>query len=132
MIFLIPLIIVMYSKVDKAYEDARLRRENAALRFRSTWVDPSKRMIPSNLKSKLGSIPNTIAGGKLLRVTLKDGSTVPFIFTNEEGEILGVYNQTALSFEGMDVADIEEVIPDEMPSFLVPNWLRLDGVKPPE
>ena len=29
MVFLVPLIIVMYSRVDKVYEDARLRRENA-------------------------------------------------------------------------------------------------------
>src|SRR5205823_2536522 len=38
---LVPLIIVMYSKVDKAYEDARLRREKAALRFKSISVEKS-------------------------------------------------------------------------------------------
>ena len=30
MVLLVPLIIVMYAKVDKAYEDARIRRESAA------------------------------------------------------------------------------------------------------
>ena len=33
MVFLLPMIVVMYQKVDKAYEDARIRREKSAARF---------------------------------------------------------------------------------------------------
>ena len=53
MVILLPLIILMYQKVDKAYEDARIRREKAALRFRSIRVDKSKRLIPQKLRATL-------------------------------------------------------------------------------
>lgn len=132
MIILVPLIILMYSKVDKAYEDARIRREKNAVRFRSIFVEPSKRRLPDTAARKLEGLPQTIQGGHLVNLTLKDGRQIPSVFVAEGKEVLGVYNTSELSFEGKDVQDLEPVDFKEMPAFLANLWLRLDGVKAPE
>ena len=131
MVMLLPLIIIMYQKVDKAYEDARIRREKAALRFRTIVVERSKRVLSREISAKLESVPETISGGHLVTAILKDGRRVENIFVAGE-EILGIYNYTELPFEGKDVMDIQPADPDQLPPFLAPNWLRLDGVSAPE
>ena len=130
MIALIPLIIFMYRKVDKAYEDARIRREKMANRFQSILVEKSKRELPPEIYSKLKRHPETIPGGHLVNAVLKDGRLVSNVFV-AGGEILGIYNAKELSFEGKDVIEIE---PSDLSntSFLAANWLRLDGVLPPD
>ena len=130
---LVPLIIVMYSKVDKAYEDARTRREKAAMRFKSITVDKSKRLLPSSLAAKLAAWPETIQGGHLVTAVLKDGRKIQNIFIAEKNEILGIYDATEMNFTGQDVADIElEDLLVNTPSFFTANWLRLDGATAPE
>lgn len=132
MIILVPLIILMYSKVDKAYEDARIRREKNAVRFRSIFVDPSKRRLPENAAQKLINLPQTIQGGHLVNLTLNDGRQIPNVFVAEGKEVLGVYNASEFSFEGKDIQNLEPVDFKEVPAFLANLWLRLDGVKAPE
>ncbi len=132
MIFLIPLIIVMYSKVDKVYEDARLRKEANAKKFRSILVDPSKRELSPAIKSKLAHLPQTIQTGHLVNVTLQDGRKIDNVFVAEKNEILGIYNANQLSFEGKDVIDIEPVDFKNTPAFISNLWLRLDGVQSSE
>ena len=60
MVFLVPLIIVMYNKVDKAYEDARITRETSTFEktknqfnIRSVLIDESKRQLNPGLSKKL-------------------------------------------------------------------------------
>ena len=129
---LVPLIIVMYTRVDKAYEDARLRREKSAMRFKSVLVEKSRRTLSSNLAAKLAHSPEIIQGGHLVTAVLKDGRRVPNVFIAGRTEILGIYDAEALTFEAADLLDIEPADMNHLPSFLTPNWLRLDGVSAPE
>lgn len=129
---LVPLIIVMYSKVDKAYEDARLQREKAALRFKSIPVEKSKRLLPASLAAKLEHSPEVIQGGHLVTLILKDGRKIPNVFIAGKTEILGIYDAEELNFEVRDIQEIELSDLNTLPSFLTPNWLRLDGVTAPE
>ncbi len=129
---LVPLIVVMYSKVDKAYEDARLRREKAALRFKSIPVDKSKRLLSSVLAARLEHSPEAIQGGHLVTLFLKDGRKIPNVFIAERKEILGIYDAEKLTFEAADIKEMELSDLNNLPPFLAPNWLRLDGVTAPE
>ena len=132
MIILVPLIVLMYSKVDKVYEDARSRREKNAGRFRSIRVEPSKRTVSPAITEKLSSWPQTIEGGHLVNVRLKDGRSISNIFISEKKEVLGVYDATEFLFEGKDIADVEPIDFKKTPSFLANFWLRLDGAAPQE
>ncbi len=132
MAILVPLIIVMYSKVDKAYEDARIRREKNAARFRSIFVEPSKRALPEPILRKLSAWPKTIEEGQLVHVTLKDGRRFSNVFVSEQKEILGIYNETEFPFEGKDVTDVELSDLKEGSPLFANQWLRLDGVQAPE
>lgn len=131
-IFLVPMIVFMYQKVDKAYDDARIRREKAANQFRSISVEKSKRMLSSELSHKLAQYPNTIEGGQLVTVILNNGNKIPNVFIANHNEILGIYNVREFSFEGKDVADVEINDMSRPPFFMAANWLRLDGVRTPE
>lgn len=132
MVFLVPLIILMYSKVDKVYEDARIRREKNEKRFRSIAIDPEKRLLPSSVTGKMADWPFTTQDGHLVNLKLKDGRQVENVFVSERKEILGIYNETSLSFEGKDVAEIEPVDLKKAPAYLTNLWLRLDGALPQE
>src|SRR5262245_664860 len=64
MVLLVPLIILMYNKVDKAYEDARIGRETAEyerakkeFRVRSVLVEDKKRLLEARLTAKLKNFP---------------------------------------------------------------------------
>jgi len=130
MVMLLPLIVVMYQKVDKAYDDVRIRREKAALRFRSIYVDTAKRILPENVSEKMIGWPETIEGGHLISVILQDGRRIPHVFIKDRREILGLYNYTSLPFEGKDVTEVEQEDPKEVAYSFTTNWLRMDGVSP--
>jgi hypothetical protein len=133
MIILVPLIIVMYSKVDKTYEDARIRREKKENSFRSLSVDPGQRLLPPAVASQMAGWPETIEGGHLVHLKLKDGRTIEYAFISERREILGLYNAFSFSFQAKDVTDILPVdFSETTPSFITNLWLRLDGVQVPE
>ncbi len=130
MIILLPLIIVMYSKVDRAYEDARIAREKAAARFKSLKIDRSKRILPPNLREKLKDFSPIMEGGHLVHLILKNGQKVQNVFIYKEEEILGIYKASAMTFEAADIADIEFAGLKDTPPFSANQWLRLDGVTP--
>ncbi len=132
MIFLVPLIIFMYQKVDKAYEDARIRREKNALHFRSILVPAERRRIPEKISQKLVQVPETIDGGHLVDLTLRSGEKIPNVFVSDRREILGVYDARELTFDAADVTGLELVDMSKPPVFLTANWLRLDGATVPE
>lgn len=132
MVILVPLIILMYSKVDRAYEDARIRREKNAARFRSIFVEPAKRKVSDSIAKKLAQGPETIEGGYLVNAVLSDGRKIENVFISSQKELLGLYNETDLSFEGKDIVSVESIDWNQPPSFMANFWLRLDGVKAPE
>jgi len=127
MIILIPLIVVMYSKVDKAYEDARIRREEAAQRFQSQSLSRSERLLSEALIAKVRTFPETIKGGHLMNARLRDGRSISNLFISRGEEILGIYDQPSLSFRPGDILDLDPVDMSNPPFFLPSKWLRLDG-----
>jgi ABC-type Na+ efflux pump permease subunit len=135
MVLLVPLIIVMYAKVDKAYEDARIARETAesqkakeSFKIKSILVEPSKRQLPAQISQKLSNFPETIRKGHLVTVILKNGQKFDNVFVLNKREILGLYGASHMSFLAQEVVDVMPVDPDKLPNFKTENWLRLDGV----
>jgi len=135
MVLLVPLIIVMYSKVDKAYEDARISRENAQFakakaefRIKSALIDERDRLLNSGLQTKLKKIPEAIKHGHLVTVLLRDGRKIDNVFVRNRKDVLGVYGLDALSFEIKDIIDLEPADLDRIPAFSHEEWLRLDGI----
>lgn len=134
MVLLVPLIIIMYSKVDKAYEDARLTRENAQyerakndLNVRSVFIEESRRALKKELSAKLKKHPETIKRGHLVTATLRNGQQVPNVFILDRNDVLGVYGAKNLSFDIQDIVDVEPVPYEKVPNFVSEEWLRLDG-----
>ncbi len=135
MVLLVPLIVVMYNKVDRAYEDGRLEREEKEalklkkqLGVRSVDVPQKDRLIPKEMKEKLKKIVPAVPRGHLLNILLKDGRRINHVFILDRHEILGIYNQNEFSFNLQDIADWEPSDLDQLPLFETGKWLRLDGV----
>ena len=135
LVFLIPLMIFMYHKVDQAYERARLRREARgetpkridSVKIRAVLVDASKRRLNSDLSKALKQIPLTVKDGHLVTAILKDGRRIDNVFIANRTELLGVYDQTELTFEACDIVSIEPTDLTHPPDFTQKTWLRLDG-----
>lgn len=134
MVLLVPLIVVMYNKVDKAYEDARMVKESTALHKAKTdfgvkfaSVEESARLLPKYLRDKLKKVPATISKGHLVTAILKNGSRVENVFILNKKEVLGVYGLDRLNFDLKDISDLEPADLDRLPDFRTESWLRLDG-----
>ncbi|MGH7198534.1 MAG: hypothetical protein ACREH5_07335 [Candidatus Omnitrophota bacterium] len=135
MVLLVPLIIVMYSKVDKAYEDARITRETAQFSkarlecgIKSVLIDEPKRLLNRGLSDKLKKLPEAVRRGHLVTAVLKDGRRVENVFIMNKRDVLGVYGADAAPVLAEDIADLEPADLDKLPAFKTENWLRLDGV----
>ncbi len=134
LILLIPLIIVMYYKVDKAYEDARIERDKKRQSqtqrndsFKSIFIEDSKRLLSKPLVEKIKRFPETIRQGHLVTATLRDGKKIDHVFVFDKKDVLGVYGVKQLSFQIDEIVDIEPADLDRLPDFRTENWLRLDG-----
>lgn len=128
-LFLVPLIIVMYSKVDKVYEDARLVREKKERSFRSIAVPTAKRTLSPALAEKISAWPADIDGGHLIHITLTNGRKIKNVFVANGKEILGIYNASEMNFDAGDVKTVEAVDWTHPPEFIPQLWLRLDSVQ---
>lgn len=138
MTLLVPLIIVMYAKVDKAYEDGRMARETAAfekkeksLPFKSVRVEDSERILNVPLSQKLKKIPETIKHGHLMTAVLRDGRKIENVFIRDKKDVLGIYGVDSLPFKISDIVDLETADASRWPDFKAENWLRLDGAGEP-
>lgn len=135
MVLLVPLIVVMYTKVDKAYEDARMTRESKAYLkaktesgINSVYIEPEKRRLPKEFSERLKKWPETIKRGHLVTVVLNSGERVENVFIKDRKEVLGVYGVDNVSFTAADFKDIEPADTASLPAFEAKGWLRLDGV----
>jgi len=134
LVALLPLMILMYWKVDKAYEDVRLRREakqNTAkqenpYRIKSVPVEEVKRIIPKDLRNRLKKIPQTIRGGHLMTAILNDGRRIENVFIARKKVLLGVYNQQELTFQANDIIRLEPTNLENPPDFTQKGWLKFD------
>jgi len=134
MVALLPLIVVMYQKVDRAYENARIRREageNQKPRPKTVYLDPLQRVLEERLVGKLKRMPATLKksgqAGHLVTAVLKDGRKFENVFVMNGRELLGIYGHDRLPFEAKEIADLEPALLDKVPAFSEENWLRLDG-----
>ncbi len=139
MVFLLPLIIVMYNKVDKAYEDSRIKREAMELkrkeapggaagdRVRMQFVEESRRLLRDELRKKVKKFSETIKGGNLVTAVLRDGRRFENVFVAHQKEVLGIYGVGKLPFDIQEIADFEPADLDHLPMFSPGQWLRLDG-----
>jgi len=135
MIFLIPLIILMYNKVDRAYEDARITRENvvggvrrAASGVKFISIPESERLLNAAVAQKIKKIPWTIKRGHLVTVTLKNGQRIDNVFVLDRQEVMGVYGYEEAPFRVEDIVDLTGIPEDYVPNFQTSRWLRFDGV----
>jgi len=133
LVALIPLMVFMYCKVDQAYEEARIRREMRAEKFKdpvkikAVFVEESRRRLSKALVEKLKRAPQTIKEGHLITAILKDGRKVENVFIASGKELLGIYDQEELTFEAEDITDFELTDLTHPPEFTQKTWLRLDG-----
>ena len=133
MALLIPLIIVMYSKVDKAYEDARLAREKTTLDksmvespIRRFLIDKKMRRLNPVLVSKIKTLPEAIKNGHLVNARLKNGREIKNLFVYNQSDVLGVYGLDSINFDIGDIAEIEPSDLERLPAFETEKWWRFD------
>lgn len=135
LVALTPLMIFMYHKVDQAYEKARIQREARgekssrvdSVKIQAVLIPESKRKISKELSLYLKNLPFTVQNGHLVTATLKDGRKIENVFIAKRSELLGVYDQKELTFEGSDIVRLEPTDLTHPPDFTQKTWLRLDG-----
>ncbi len=134
MVALVPLIVVMYQKVDRAYEMARKRREESEgkqARPKTVFIDYSKRLLDDTLAQKLKKIPATLRRGRerghLVTAVLKDGRRFSNLFVANHKEVLGIYGHENLPFDVKEIVDVEPTEVEKVAGFNEEGWLRLDG-----
>lgn len=134
MVILLPLIVVMYRKVDQAYEDARIAREKAkeskvllasGVRFAS--VERALRTLPRDVTLKLKRVPWTLHNGHLVHLRLRDGSWMRNVFVLNRREIAGLYGSQARPFDASSAVDVQAADPSELPEAGGQGWLRLEA-----
>jgi len=135
MVLLVPLIVIMYQKVDRAYEDARIRRETmtekrllSQIKCRSANVEEEQRLLNEPLRAKLKTIPEIVKHGQLVRLALKDGRSIDNAFIIDKRELIGIYDLENCDFISDDIVDLAAMDLDKLPEYDQERWLRLDGV----
>ncbi len=133
LVALIPLMIFMYYKVDKAYEDVRIKRELRSekykdpVKIKAVFIEPAQRKLSPEISEQLRKIPRTIKNGHLVTAILKDGRKMENVFISEQKELLGIYDQQNLTFQARDIVALEPTNLTHPPDFTQKVWLRLDG-----
>ena len=135
MILLVPLIIVMYNRVDRSYEDSRIRKEEAAQSARRAAsgisfdpISEENRQLGPELVKKLKTMPWTIKRGHLVTASLKDGRRIENVFIVDRQEVVGVYGHEKAPFRSAsDIADLQAADENKIPAFKTEQWLRFDG-----
>lgn len=137
LIALTPLMIFMYRKVDQTYEKARIAKEkksdgiqtigNAKVKF--IHVPHQKRILSKDVSMQLANQPFALENGHLVTVKLKNGKSIPNVFIQNRSELVGVYDQTELTFQASDVIAIELTDLNQTSNFTDKVWLRLDAAE---
>ncbi|MBI3306587.1 MAG: hypothetical protein HYZ84_02100 [Candidatus Omnitrophica bacterium] len=121
---LMPFLVFMYRKADQIFKEAVSRQSAAGPRFRTLFLEKSKRRLPEKSAVKIKNIPPTLREGHLVNLILKDGRKIANAFVLHD-EILGVYDRLELGFDVQDISDIEPL--EEIPVYEESKWLRLDA-----
>ena len=132
MVILVPLIILMYNKVDRAYEDSRNTRERQAHELLSSRfpvkaisVDEAKLTLPKALQKKLKRLPKTLKRGQLVSLDFKDGRKLENVFVFEGEDIVGVYGVGDFPFDAREAVNATLMDPGQSVPADYDRWLRL-------
>ena len=123
----LPFLVWMYRKADRIFKAAVIRQAEMGPRFRSVFLEKTKRLLPPAASEKLKLLPPTLQGGHVVKAVLKDGRIVPNCFVLNSGELLGVYDRVQMDFDARDIVDVSAVSAAELPPYEESKWLRLDG-----
>jgi hypothetical protein len=124
---LIPLLIWMYRSADRLFRTAN-ERQSYSPGFKAQWIDPKRRQLPEPLLAKLRGFRPTLPGGHLVRVTLKDGSSLAHVFVLLNGEVAGVYDYALKDFDASQVVDIRSLSSEILPVYDESKWVRFNVV----
>lgn len=134
MILLVPLIVIMYNKVDRAYEEARIHREMTSQEARRATsgvkfvsIPEPERLLHERFVKKIKKMPWTIKRGHLVTLTLKNGEKIDNVFVLDRQDVIGVYGYNTAPFQVADIVDVNIVAGDHLPNFETDKWLRFDG-----
>ena len=120
-----PFLIYLYKSADRIFREAVIRQGQDRVRFKSIFVEKTSRILPEKVALKIQSLPETLQGGHVVDLTLKNGTKISNAFIFQSREILGLYQREAFDFEPTEVADAEAV--SVFPAYEESAWLRLDG-----
>jgi len=123
----LPFLVLMYRRADQIFKMAAIRQGAGGQRFRTTFVEKSKRTLPAGLSEKLRAFPESIKKGHVVTLILKDGRRIPNCFISDRTEILGVYDRLLLDVDPAEITDLEPASAQALPVFEEEKWLRLDG-----
>ena len=135
MILLVPLIVLMYNKVDRAYEDSRILKERTAQSARRAAsgisfdpISEENRQLAPELVQKLKTMPWTIKRGHLVTASLNDGRRIENVFIVDRQEVVGVYGHDKAPFKSAsDIKDLQATDENKLPAFKTDQWLRFDS-----
>ena len=127
LVILLPFLVLMYRKADLIFKTA-MERQTYTPKFKSVSIEKSKRLLPDSMTEKLKKIPQTLRGGHVVTLILKNGQKVPNVFILNFQEILGVYDRENYDFSPMDISNVESIPLDKLPAYDERKWLRLDGL----
>ena len=128
LVILFPFLILMYRQADRIFKTAAARQTYVP-RFRSIFIEPSKRLLPQAVAEKIKTFAPTLSSGHVVTAVLKSGQRVSHVFVLNFNEILGVYDKIDFDFDARDVVDTEKIDPGQLPAYEEAKWLRLDGRK---
>jgi hypothetical protein len=125
MLAVMPLLVFMYRKADLILKEAVARQTHTGPKFRTGFVEKSRRLLAPAVKSRLKDIPQTLPQGHIVTAVLSDGRKIPHVFVLNASEILGIYDREAMDFEAGEIVGVEPV--EDLPPYEEARWLRLDG-----
>ncbi len=131
MVLLVPLIILMYNKVDRSYEDARIKRDGdnqkkiiSNLGFKIMRSPVEGRLLPKEIQKKLKKMPRTLNQGQLVALKFENGKRLENVFVLAHEEIVGIYDAD-WKFDAKNVVDVEILDPGKTMPVEHEKWMRL-------
>lgn len=125
LVLMLPFLAALYKKADLIFKAAAARQGVSGPRFRTAFVERSKRMLRQDLVEKLENLPMTLAKGQIVTVSLTDGRVIPNVFVLHCREILGVYDCSDFGFDTSEIQNVD--LMTDLPAYEESRWLRLDG-----
>ena len=122
---ILPFLVLMYRKADKILKDAEARQMEMGPKFRTAFVEKSKRMLPETVSKKIKGCAPVLQNGHVVSLQLKDGRKISDVFVMNNSEVLGVYDRSEMDFSASDILEAEIISP--LPLYEESRWLRLDG-----